>query len=276
MLVTPELAAEWLRFNTHNRSLSRKRVQRYARLMREKKWRLNGESIKFDSRRAVLDGQDRLEAVVESGMSVRMVVVSGLSFTDMLTVDEGGVRTSTHALQIQGFEHPATLAGAAKLVLRYKRAQPLNLSLVPTNAELSEFVKREAPGLKDSVAFVHERPACRLVPASVLAFFHYVGSQTSKKDASAFVRSLQGGEGLRAGAPVYVLREQILGMHAARRRPRTNELIVLLARAWNALRSRVIRSGESGRTTGGKNLSLALGFMYTSFLQCVLSPRVWL
>ena len=73
--LTPALAAEWLNSNTCNRPLSTLRASRYARDMKAGDWRFNGETISFTADGRLVDGQHRLTAVVESGVTIQQVVV---------------------------------------------------------------------------------------------------------------------------------------------------------------------------------------------------------
>src|SRR3990172_8052075 len=76
--VTPNPPREWLRTNTHNRKLRDRAVADYARDMTAGHWTLNGEAIKFATDGTVLDGQHRLRAVIDSDVTVQMLVVVGL------------------------------------------------------------------------------------------------------------------------------------------------------------------------------------------------------
>lgn len=103
MMVTPEMAAEWLKSNTKNRSLSQATVNYYAAEMKAGRWELNGETIKFYENGTLKDGQHRLSAVVKAGVPVKMEVRFGVpndsiicdrqrkrSVADMINIDNGG------------------------------------------------------------------------------------------------------------------------------------------------------------------------------------------
>ena len=77
--ITPELAQEYLKYNTENyRSINKFRVMSYASDMRNGKWQLNGEAIKFDVNGKLIDGQHRLQAIVSAGEPVDMLVIRGV------------------------------------------------------------------------------------------------------------------------------------------------------------------------------------------------------
>ena len=62
--ITPELAAMWLERNSDNRKLRKYRAVVMAREMTEGNWKANGESISFDTAGAIVDGQHRLQAII--------------------------------------------------------------------------------------------------------------------------------------------------------------------------------------------------------------------
>lgn len=88
--VTPRRAEEVLATDKdRNRKLRQARVSRYAADMRKGKWRLTCEPIRLDEKGALLNGQHRLKAIVNSGCSVPLMFVSGVSSTTLLVQDTG-------------------------------------------------------------------------------------------------------------------------------------------------------------------------------------------
>jgi len=73
-VVTPEMAAEWLKKNKGNRPVIKAAVSAYARDMQAGKWRPVHQPIAFDARNNLVDGQHRLHAIVKSGECIRMCV----------------------------------------------------------------------------------------------------------------------------------------------------------------------------------------------------------
>ena len=80
VLVTPELAAEWLATrNTHNRKIRTQRVALLAEDMTRGSWVFDAMPLRFATDDTLLDGQHRLAAVVRSGLPQHFLVVSGLN-----------------------------------------------------------------------------------------------------------------------------------------------------------------------------------------------------
>ena len=79
-LITPEIAANLLETNDSNRSLSHGTVIAYVNDMLSGNWdETVGSAISIDSNGILRDGQHRLTAVVESGVSIRMWVCRNVS-----------------------------------------------------------------------------------------------------------------------------------------------------------------------------------------------------
>jgi len=79
VMVTPSMAGRWLRENnTHNRPLYEATIEKYAREMKAGAWTVTSQGIAFADDGTLLDGQQRLSAVVMANIPIKMLVVSGL------------------------------------------------------------------------------------------------------------------------------------------------------------------------------------------------------
>ena len=118
-LITPEKAQEYLKFNIENyRSLSKDRVLSYAGDMKNGKWQLNGEAIKFDSEGVLIDGQHRLHAIVRAGVPVEMLVIRGVQ-KGVNLYDIGSTRSLGQIAKARGIVpgwYSATMAVAGWIV----------------------------------------------------------------------------------------------------------------------------------------------------------------
>jgi hypothetical protein len=93
--VTPELAAKWLERNhTQNRPINWKRVEAMANDMRTPgAWKLTHQAIAFDGEGDLIDGQHRLQAVVQAGKPVQMLVVRNDEGSFHDPIDRGAARS---------------------------------------------------------------------------------------------------------------------------------------------------------------------------------------
>lgn len=109
ILVTPELAKEWLAGNVANRRFRPKLTERYSRDMRFGHWELTPTAIVFDKRGVLIDGQHRLKAIVRAGVPVRLLVCRNANGKSREHLDIGERRTLDDRANIKG--HLGTVTG---------------------------------------------------------------------------------------------------------------------------------------------------------------------
>lgn len=98
-VITPEIAASLLERNTGNRAVRRAVVSQLARDMKRGHWQLSHQGIAIAPDGRLLDGQHRLNAIVEAGIPVRMVVARNVSPEAFAVMDRGKMRTLRDVLQ---------------------------------------------------------------------------------------------------------------------------------------------------------------------------------
>lgn len=250
--ITPGLARKWLGQNTHNRNLRERVVNGYAADMRAGNWAEDGQSIKFAkgdvvllddpliTGGALLDGQHRLSAVVESGVTVRMLVVSNLADTAQDTMDTGAKRSLADVLKLHGEDHYTTLAAACLRIYVWKRGYRKNLKMAgnvrPTHRQLLR-VLDEHPELRRSAELANRvRNSVRL-SAGTGALCHWLFNQIDQSDCDFFFARLTDGAGLMPGDPVYALRRVIDNLAKATGRPDEALMTALVIKAWNFYRA---------------------------------------
>lgn len=120
-LVTPEMAKEFLQRNSNNyRKLSESVVRSYRIDMESGNWKFNGDSVKFNKSGLLVDGQHRLTAIVRSGVSVPMVVITDID-DDVNIYDIGKARTLKDIAYASGMcygAHNNTTIGAVSFLIR--------------------------------------------------------------------------------------------------------------------------------------------------------------
>src|SRR5262245_40928937 len=92
MAISPPMAADLLKGRLANRPLNKTQVRRIIDDIRQGRWRLNGESIILDHDLHVLDGQHRLQAISEAGITVEALVVVGADPQVIPSIDQGSRR----------------------------------------------------------------------------------------------------------------------------------------------------------------------------------------
>lgn len=136
--ITPKQAEKYLQFNTSNRNLRKSLVSQYARDMTNGKWRLTHQGVAFNCDGTLLDGQHRLKAIVESGVTVQMLVARGVDSKNQLVMDDHAKRSAGDALTLARGERVTTTEVA--IVRAAIELQEKAFSTHRTKAELNELI----------------------------------------------------------------------------------------------------------------------------------------
>jgi predicted transglutaminase-like cysteine proteinase len=112
--VTPDMAAEWLEVNTANRPVKQHVVAQYAAAMKRGEWKLTHQGIAFDKYGKLQDGQHRLWAIIDSGVSVEMQVTRNASPEAFTCLDNGAKRTLADLTQLPN-AHAQVCAALARI-----------------------------------------------------------------------------------------------------------------------------------------------------------------
>jgi hypothetical protein len=91
--INPILARKYLEKNVTNRSLRESTISQYARYMSQGDWHLSHQGIAFDVHGNLIDGQHRLNAIIQSNTTIQFHVFRGLSEESFKIIDNGLRRT---------------------------------------------------------------------------------------------------------------------------------------------------------------------------------------
>lgn len=238
--VTVQRAHEWLGYNTHNRKLRHRVVLSYAADIKAGNWRWNGESLKFAEDGTLLDGQHRLAAIIEAGVSVPMLIVRGLPAQTQETVDGGAKRKFSDILQLRGEPNYASLASAVRRVTLWEMGARASVggNLQPTTAQLLRTLERY-PELRDASKLGdHTARGCGL-PPSTCSFCWWLFLQVpdvDPKDIDYFFARLHDGQNLSKGEPIYELRRTVEDGRNMRGERSITYLTAIVIKAWNFYR----------------------------------------
>ena len=116
------VVAEYLlkKYNIDNRPKKPTKIGLYAKAMAGKEWRLTGDTIKFSDRGLMRDGQNRMEACVESGKPFQTHVVFGVPDEFFAVMDQGKNRDGSDLLAIAGVPNSATVAAGVRWAHLYE------------------------------------------------------------------------------------------------------------------------------------------------------------
>lgn len=253
--VTPQLAKRWLAANAENNRLPKKsKIPAYARDMLSGNWNSNtGETIKFNTDGVLIDGQNRLHAVVMAGVPIDFDVARGLPGTAMAVLDSGSARGGADALKIAGASDRSRTSSVVRWIIMWDAKVPTGsgggAGFNPTNTEILDRYSQDA-GMFDAAA--KRAGDCQVrglgtgAPAGVA---HYLFARISTEDTYGFFDQYVSGANLPDRSAVLALRNKMARSRVDRlTRP---EQLALFVRAWNAFRSGkpldrmlIVRKGE--------------------------------
>jgi hypothetical protein len=233
--VTPELAQEWMKGNISNRRLNERTVNLYTRDMLADKWPLNGEAIKRAVDNTLLDGQHRLEAVVRSGKTVKMLVISGLPPETQETMDLGRKRNPSDTLTLRGESNTTALSSIARRVTLWDRGDR-SFREVVSFAELAETLEKYPEIRRSAEIATRVHNAFKFLPASSLGTAHHLMNRVDPDRVPWFFGAIETGAGLDLGNPVLTLRERVRSDRETGQKVGDVRALAYLVRAWNANR----------------------------------------
>lgn len=237
--VTPERAAEWLRLNVNNRNVRPHTVGQYAEDMRQGRWRVNGDPVRFNDAGELVDGQHRLEACVVADVAFDTVVIRGLSDEDKVTFDSGVKRTLADVLKFRGERSTHQLAAGIRACWLYENhPNPLTgrAHRKPSPPELLAWFERnrEVQASVDVAGHVRRQVA---IPATAIVVPHFFGMKVSPEDTVDFFEKLRTGLDLHHGSPVMALRRYLELLRPKRDKPPPEHTTALVIKAFNLYRA---------------------------------------
>lgn len=93
MTITPKQAQEWLNKKGYNRNLSKSHVTYLANEIINGNWKLTHQGIAFDEQGRLIDGQHRLQAIINANIPIKMMVTTDEPVDKFAIIDRGMPRT---------------------------------------------------------------------------------------------------------------------------------------------------------------------------------------
>lgn len=258
--VDPDIAREMLTHNTHNRN-SKPKYHEYAADMLNGYWRPEiGDPLRFAGDGTLLDGQNRLLAVIEADMAIPFLVVRGLSTDSQSVMDSGASRKFADVLKLNGEDHNTLLAAVVRLGWESEKGISYIHKGKASNSELLRFLD-DHPELRDFATQTQRTVADHSnLAASIIGALWWRFSQIDIEDAEYFFQRLGEEEDHTAGEPIFELRRTLKRSSddARSKRAQRNRawLMAVTIKAWNAYREHGNVAGTVGLyrfAPGGKH-----------------------
>lgn len=117
--ITPERARSILSGSVrHGAAEDDRAISTYAAMMTAGGWIMNGQPLIFDTEGTLVDGFQRLKAVVKSGVTIRMLVATNVRSDTLHTIDQHRRRSYIGVLESRGVEEAATVMKMMSKLIR--------------------------------------------------------------------------------------------------------------------------------------------------------------
>jgi hypothetical protein len=238
--ITPDMAKVMLGTNTMNRVLRPRRVRLYAEQMRRGQWQATGEAIKFAKDGTLLDGQHRLQAVIESGTAIEVLVVRELDLSTFKVIDSGLTRTPGDVMQTLGVTFAGHKASATRMIVAIEAGlgceNEAYMSELVTKTDIADYIMKNRELIDAAhTAARNVYSNCRGSLAAWMTLYVMIARKHSQVEAELFLQSIASGASLDNGDPRLALRNWAI-RHSATTTKR-GEHIQAYTRAWNAYRA---------------------------------------
>ena len=230
--VDPATATRWLARNEKNRHVRKPMVSAYARDMAAGDWQFTGEAIKFDRDGNLIDGQHRLNAVVRSGATVRMLVVRDLAPEAQSVLDTGAKRSASDALSLTGHAHSHGLAAVTRMCILLDRGAEHG---VVTHSEIASYIDAH-PDLPAAVSKQSKYAAHLDLTPRVISYLCLTFARVDQDACEQFFDSLANNQTNGPGDPRNTMIRKLSEARRRGERVTPVEQIHIVTRAWNAWR----------------------------------------
>jgi hypothetical protein len=230
--ITPHVAELVLAdLNKGNRTKKPEEIRRYAQYMKDGRWALTGESIKFGTDGMLKDGQNRLSACLQAGVSFQTHVVFGIDPNVFANIDRGKNRNPADVFHIAGITYPSDTAATVRWLLLIANGEVKSRTTFQPDHLLREYRGYNAVELEKCVKVARRIRTNTKQPPGPLAATYYLARQKSPEEADKFFKNWAD------GSPHVVqqkLQRKLMKM-ASENNGRVHDVVrtAMLVQAWN-------------------------------------------
>lgn len=232
--ITPETAIEWLKLNTDNfRPLSPDTIRDYANAILNGRWTIPESAITFGLDGVLSNGQNRLHAIVESGVPTWSMVI--WNYPDNPEMDTHKKRKLADNLRRIGVSDVNSVAAAVRILWKFRSGRLHTIGSTDTGITYGEYVElfKQNPGIESAV---RKAAKCSsLLSRAFLGFLYYIIKDDNIVLADEFIEKLATGAELQENHPILKLREA-LNKNSNKEgfdRKEIKYLAAITIRAWN-------------------------------------------
>lgn len=231
--ITPARAAEMLTANVNNVPVSKRKVGQYTSDLLDGGWRLIPGCVAFSRSGVLMNGQHRLHAIIQSGVTLENYEVkSGYDMEDVASIDPD--KPAWNHIKRRGGQYVKVSASAAKLAINWLAER--KLASAPSKRAIADFVIQN-PWLQEVSGYAEQ--AKKVVPSGILAAVMFLSTQDGKRrdKVVSFVAGLTDDpETFVCGDPRHEFVRWIESVRGERKRVQASDTDVFnaLAQSWGA------------------------------------------
>jgi hypothetical protein len=207
--VDAALANKWLKRRARNRKVVEFHAKELMADMKEGNWVFNGIPLCFNQEDELIEGQHRLEAVAQTGITQTFVVIWGIEQAAFDTYDLHRRRSTVDYLSMDNIHYAPQLAAASRYLTQFVRHGNFYSKEPATHKEKMETIEKY-PDLTNFVAaYAREKLPIKISPA-ILSTCHIIFKWKNAAAADEYMDGVVMGENIRKGDPRYAVRAWII------------------------------------------------------------------
>lgn len=234
--VTPEIAERWLKGNTFNRPRRSIRSAKYGRDMAAGRWTLNNDAVCFTSDGQLVNGQHRLQAVVDTETSVVMLIIRNMPLDAMVNMDSGAKRTVGDALGLNGERNTALLASITKQAMFVADGRIYRDSQImaqATTSEIEDFLI-DHPELRDATSIASKyRGNIDTPPTAIGVAYWLISNRNGTSLAEHFISQVATRTNEPAGSAILAVDSRLREIKRSNATFAVRNHVYLLLKGWN-------------------------------------------
>jgi len=263
ILVTPELAAQYLEANTNNRPVKPISIKKYAKDMKEGKWKTGTkEFIKIGTSGRVLDGQNRLFAIIKADVAVELEFVFDMDESLFDVLDTGTARTPGDVFTIAGIKNSTRVSAIIGFYSNLCQLTTVdNNKLRLTNQGLLSIYK-EKPEYWDSIALQTQRnykAFSNILSPSVIGGFHAYFDKCNSEKSTTFIEALCTGINV-TNKVIALLRSTLISDKLATKKMNIAHKKALIIKTWNYYNKNIEVKKLSYQPNGSKSEKFPIAY----------------
>jgi hypothetical protein len=242
--VTPAMAKRLLENRLQNRVISRSIVNRYRYYIQNGFWKVNGEPIIVSDDDHLMDGQHRLQAIIDSNIAVDAFVIRGIERTAMPSLNTGRKRNLADNLHMLDILNYATISAGVTILYEWSHGFRGAMGVgnramrIGYDAIIEYLLTKEIEGetvneeLQRGMPHVYGLRGL-VLPSCVISAFAIIARAGGDGRAKNYFHQIKTGAELGEDSPILDLRMFLHPLHG--QRPKRGLQFHSILLTWNAM-----------------------------------------